>query len=96
MEVFSNAFAYCQRLKILADQLNNVGSLVLNDRLVHQMVASLTESYSSVGTLLRQTNLLPQVYHERSMFFLEEARLKKDSQNSHTTMLAIYRDGDEN
>ncbi|KAI3518343.1 hypothetical protein L1887_06963 [Cichorium endivia] len=97
MEDFSSASAYCQRLKVLADQLKNVGAPVSNDRLVLQMVAGLTEAYSNVGTLLRQTNPLPQFYQARSMLCLEEAGLKKTSQNSPTptAMPAIYRDGDE-
>ncbi|KAI3751228.1 hypothetical protein L2E82_22276 [Cichorium intybus] len=97
MEDFSSASAYCQRLKVLADQLKNVGAPVSNDRLVLQMVAGLTEAYSNVGTLLRQTNPLPQFYQARSMLCLEEAGLKKTPQNSPTptAMPAIYRDGDE-
>lgn len=51
MTDFSNASAYCQRLKILSDQLKNIGSPVSNSRLVLQMVASLTEAYNGIGTL---------------------------------------------
>lgn len=62
MEDFPSASAYCQHLKMLADQLKNVGAPVSNNRLVLQMVAGLTESYSSVGTLLRQSDPLSPFY----------------------------------
>ncbi|XP_010669701.1 uncharacterized protein LOC104886870 [Beta vulgaris subsp. vulgaris] len=77
MEDFPNASSYCQRLKMLADQLKNVGAPVSNNRLVLQMVAGLTEAYSGVGTLLRQSDPLPPFYQARSMLVLEEARLSK-------------------
>jgi len=41
MEDFPNVFAYCQCLKILSDQLRNVGSPVNNHRLVLQLTSGL-------------------------------------------------------
>ena len=58
-EDFPNASAYCQRLKMLSDQLKNVGTPVSNNRLVLQMVTGLTEAYNGIGTLLRQSDPLP-------------------------------------
>ncbi|XP_047306419.1 uncharacterized protein LOC124909829 [Impatiens glandulifera] len=49
---FPGVSAYCQRLKVLADQLKCVGSPVSNDRLVLQLVAGLAEAYNGVVTLL--------------------------------------------
>ncbi|KAJ9536397.1 hypothetical protein OSB04_un000432 [Centaurea solstitialis] len=96
MEDFPTASAYCQRLKVLADQLKNVGAPVTNDRLVLQMVAGLTEAFSGVGTLLRQTDPLPKFYQARSMLILEEAGVaKKASQASPTAMPVMYRDTDD-
>lgn len=90
MEDFPNASAYCQRLKMLADQLKNVGAPVSNNRLVLQMVAGLTEAYNGVGTLLRQRDPLPLFYQARSMLVLEEAGLsKKASMNSSTSALVV-------
>ncbi|XP_060200155.1 uncharacterized protein LOC132628389 [Lycium barbarum] len=40
MEDFPNTSAYCQRLKILSDQLKNVGAPVSNNRLVLQMLST--------------------------------------------------------
>ena len=62
MEDFSNASAYCQRLKSLADQLKNVGAPVSNNNLVLQLVSSLTEAYKVVGTQIRHTNPLPSFF----------------------------------
>ncbi|XP_057250774.1 uncharacterized protein LOC125497673 [Beta vulgaris subsp. vulgaris] len=77
IEDFPNASAYCQRLKMLADQLKNVGAPVSNYRLVLQMIVGLTESYSGLGTLLRQSDPLPPFYQARSMLVLEEADFSK-------------------
>ncbi|XP_019103746.1 uncharacterized protein LOC104887615 [Beta vulgaris subsp. vulgaris] len=44
MEDFPNGSAYCQRLKMLANQLKNVGVPISNNLLVLQMVAGLTEA----------------------------------------------------
>ncbi|XP_057247228.1 uncharacterized protein LOC130589726 [Beta vulgaris subsp. vulgaris] len=77
MEDFPTASSYCQRLKMLADQLKNVGAPVSNNRLVLQLVAGLTEAYNGVGTLLRQSDPLPPFYQARSMLVLEEAGLAK-------------------
>ncbi|GAU38402.1 hypothetical protein TSUD_52270 [Trifolium subterraneum] len=57
MEDFPNASAYCQRLKMLSDQLKNVGAPVSDHHLVLQMVSGLTDAYRGVGTLIRQSTL---------------------------------------
>jgi hypothetical protein len=45
--------AHRQLLKILSNQLRNVGSLVNNHRLVLQLVSGLLEAYHNVATLIR-------------------------------------------
>ncbi|XP_050890334.1 uncharacterized protein LOC127095727 [Lathyrus oleraceus] len=77
MEDFPDVSAYCQRLKMFSDQLKNVGSLVNNHRLVLQLISSLPEAYSSVATLIRQSNPLPAFYQDRSMLTLEESGMAK-------------------
>ncbi|XP_060200692.1 uncharacterized protein LOC132628957 [Lycium barbarum] len=77
MEDFPNASAYCQRLKILSDQLKNVSAPVSNNHLVLQMVAGLTDAYKGVGTLIRQSNPLPLFYQARSMLIIEETGFTK-------------------
>ncbi|KAJ8554439.1 hypothetical protein K7X08_025117 [Anisodus acutangulus] len=89
MEDFPNVSAYYKRLKELADQLRNVGAPVLNDCLVLQMVSGLSEAYSGVVTLLRQSNPLSQFYQARSMLTLEEATMAKKAATgtSHVGMM---------
>jgi hypothetical protein len=87
MEDFPNVSAYCQRLKMLSDQLRNVGSPVNNHRLVLQLISGLPEAYRSVATLIRQSNPLPAFYQARSMLTLEEAGMAKmTSTGSHAAM----------
>ncbi|XP_010684210.1 uncharacterized protein LOC104898798 [Beta vulgaris subsp. vulgaris] len=57
MEDFPSASAYCQRLKMLADQLKNVGAPVSNNRLVLQMVAGLTDAYNGLGRYFAKVTL---------------------------------------
>ncbi|XP_050894497.1 uncharacterized protein LOC127101193 [Lathyrus oleraceus] len=71
MEDFPNVSAYCQCLKMLYDQLRNVGSPVNNHRLVLQLISGLPEAYRSVATLIRQSNPLPEFYQARSMLTLK-------------------------
>lgn len=53
------------------------------------MVLGLTEAYSGVGTLIRQSNPLPLLYQARSMLILEEAALaKKAATGSNSAMMA--------
>ncbi|MCI49073.1 polynucleotidyl transferase, partial [Trifolium medium] len=73
MKDFPNVSAYFQRLKLLSDQLRNVGSPVNNHRLVLQLISGLPEAYGSVATLILQSNPLPAFYQARSMLTLEEA-----------------------
>ncbi|XP_050877995.1 uncharacterized protein LOC127081812 [Lathyrus oleraceus] len=77
MEDFPNVLAYCQRLKMLSDQLRNVVSPVNNHRLVLQLISGLPKAYHSVATLIRQSNPLPAFYQARSMLTLEEAGMAK-------------------
>ncbi|GJZ35073.1 retrotransposon-realted protein [Tanacetum coccineum] len=73
-EIFSNISSYCQELKMLADQLANVGAPVSNKRLVLQLIAGLNESYDGVATIIQQSDPLPTFYDARSKLILEETR----------------------
>ena len=77
MEDFPNVSTYCQRCKMLSDQLRNVGSPVNNHRLVLQLISGLPEAYRSVITLIFQSNPLPAFYQACSMMTLEEANMAK-------------------
>ncbi|XP_037494493.1 uncharacterized protein LOC119370426 [Jatropha curcas] len=58
LDDFSNVYAYCQELKMLADQLSNVG---------------LNENYDGVATFIQQSDPLPPFYEARSRLILYEA-----------------------
>ncbi|XP_050888834.1 uncharacterized protein LOC127093994 [Lathyrus oleraceus] len=90
MEDFPNVSAYCQRLKMLSDQLTNVGSPINNHRLVLQLITGLPEAYRNVATLIRQSNPLPAFYQDRSMLTLEEVGMAKISNTGfHAAMHTI-------
>nr|KYP41371.1 Retrovirus-related Pol polyprotein from transposon TNT 1-94 [Cajanus cajan] len=63
MDDYPNILAYCQELKMLADQLSNVNGL--------------NENYDGVATFIQQTNPLPPFYEARSRLILEETRKAK-------------------
>lgn len=72
LDTFPNVSSYCQELKILADQLSNVGSPVSNQRLVLQLIAGLNENYDGVATFIQQSDPLPPLYEARSKLVMEE------------------------
>ncbi|KAI3700665.1 hypothetical protein L2E82_45302 [Cichorium intybus] len=69
-----NISSYCQAMKMLADQLANVGNPVSNQRLVLQVIAGLNESYEGLAMIIQQTTPLPDFYDVRSKLIMEEAR----------------------
>ncbi|XP_074292045.1 uncharacterized protein LOC141618881 [Silene latifolia] len=79
MDNFPNVSAYCQKLKMIADQLANVRSPVSETRLVLQLVTHLSASYNSVATLIQQSDPLPSFYKAWSMLTLEESHMAKES-----------------
>ncbi|XP_071734634.1 uncharacterized protein [Rutidosis leptorrhynchoides] len=74
---FPDASSYCQELKILADQLGNVGPAIEEDRLVLQLVTGLNESYASLRSIITHREKLPSFYEARSMLILEETHAQK-------------------
>ncbi|KAL9237217.1 hypothetical protein vseg_011796 [Gypsophila vaccaria] len=77
MDNYPSVSAYCQALKMVADQLSNVGSPVPETRLVLQLVTHLSEGYDSVATIIQQSDPLPSFYKARSMLTMEESRRAK-------------------
>ncbi|XP_074282686.1 uncharacterized protein LOC141607226 [Silene latifolia] len=94
MDNYPNASAYCQALKMLADQLANVGAPVTEERLVLRLVAGLSSSYDNLGTVIQQRDPLPEFYKARSMLTLEEARQNKTAATAvpDTALLASQTD----
>lgn len=73
-----------------------MGFSVSNNRLILQLVVGLTSTYNGVGTLIRQSNPLPQFYQARSMLILEETGLRKTTITSESALIAAsYKDHDE-
>jgi hypothetical protein len=82
-----NCSAYCQALKMLADQLSNVGSPISDQRLVLQLIAGLPDSYGNFAMILQQTKPLVDFYEARSRLILEESR------RANTAMVSSLTDG---
>ncbi|GKF55277.1 retrovirus-related pol polyprotein from transposon TNT 1-94, partial [Tanacetum coccineum] len=82
LDNFSSVSAYCQELKMLSDQLTNVGAPISNNRLVLQLIAGLNESYDNVATFIQQSDTLPPFNEARSRLVLEETRKNKQAVNA--------------
>ncbi|XP_074314501.1 uncharacterized protein LOC141649717 [Silene latifolia] len=90
MDNYPNVSAYCQALKMVADQLANVGAPVSETRLVLQLVTHVSEGFEAIATIIQQKDPLPTFYKARSMLALEEnnRRLKTASANPDTALVA--------
>ncbi|XP_060195146.1 uncharacterized protein LOC132624372 [Lycium barbarum] len=56
---FSNVKAYCTRLKVLADNLTNVGHKVSDERLVLRLLRGLSDEYKTFRTTVQHRTPLP-------------------------------------
>ncbi|XP_076889369.1 uncharacterized protein LOC143540104 [Bidens hawaiensis] len=65
LDNFPNMHAYCQELKILADQLANVDAPVDDKDLVIQLVTGLNEQYEGIGAIIQNTEPLPSFHAAR-------------------------------
>ncbi|XP_074310396.1 uncharacterized protein LOC141646388 [Silene latifolia] len=79
MDNYPNVSAYCQAVKMLADQLDNVGAPVSEERLVLRLIGGLSKGYDTVASVIQQRDPLPQFYKARSMLTLEESRQNKNN-----------------
>ncbi|XP_021979303.1 uncharacterized protein LOC110875414 [Helianthus annuus] len=82
--------SYCQKLKELSDQLNDVDFLVNNQRLVLQLVQGLPREYDMVASNINQT--LPTWEVACSMLQLEHKRQSARDNLSAPTALAVVSD----
>ncbi|KAJ0535272.1 putative RNA-directed DNA polymerase [Helianthus annuus] len=85
LDGYPNVSAYCQQLKVLADQLANVGSPVDNERLVLQLLSGLNEQYEGIATIIQQQDPLPTFYEARSKLVLVESRKQEQALHSAQT-----------
>lgn len=75
MDDFPNARAYCQKLKMIADQLANVGAPVSNHGLVLRLIAGLPTLYRSLVTQIHNKDPFPLFSTACSMLRLEDSTL---------------------
>lgn len=87
---FPNVSAYCQEIKVLADQLANVNAPVPGQTLVLHLIAGLTDQFDGVATFLQQQDPLPDFYTARSKLIMEEAR-KANQISPNTSFLVVAR-----
>lgn len=69
---FPDAKASTRRLKVLADQLANVGAKVSDQRMVLRLLTGLIEAYDGFVTVVQNMKPLPTFAQARSMLLLDE------------------------
>ncbi|KAJ0510845.1 putative RNA-directed DNA polymerase [Helianthus annuus] len=74
LENYPNMSAYCQAVKMLADQLSNVGAPFTNQRIVLQLIGGLTSAYDGIAMIIQHIKPLPGFYEVRSRLCMEESR----------------------
>ncbi|KAJ0780545.1 putative RNA-directed DNA polymerase [Helianthus annuus] len=74
LENYPSMSAYCQAIKMLADQLSNVGAPLTNQRIVLQLIGGLTNAYDGIAMIIQQIKPLPGFYEVRSRLCMEESR----------------------
>ncbi|XP_058780678.1 uncharacterized protein LOC131654755 [Vicia villosa] len=90
--------AYCNLLKLLADQLANVDSPVNNTRFMLKMIFGLSDLYAGFVTYIQQHDPLPTFETAKSRLELEESTMiqrvarESDNQSSSTTLLTRSKD----
>ncbi|GAU18488.1 hypothetical protein TSUD_366710 [Trifolium subterraneum] len=97
LEDFPSAKAYCNHLKLLSDQLTNVGSPVTNTCLVLKMIVGLTNAYVGFVTYVQQHDPLPTAAAAKSRLELEETtmlqRAAHNNSNSGSNRAALGNSG---
>ncbi|XP_074298747.1 uncharacterized protein LOC141629675 [Silene latifolia] len=89
MDQYPNVSSYCQALKMIADQLANVGAPVSDTRLVLQLVTHVFDGYRGVATFIQQSDPLPSFHKARSMLTLEESTRSAQSTAGPDSALAV-------
>ncbi|XP_060212123.1 uncharacterized protein LOC132639707 [Lycium barbarum] len=76
---FPNVKAYCTRMKVLTENLTNVGHKVSDERLVLRLLRGLSEEYKTFRTTVQHRTPLPSFDVVRSMLELEEDSHAEDA-----------------
>ncbi|XP_022004195.1 uncharacterized protein LOC110901702 [Helianthus annuus] len=91
LDGFPNMSAYCQAIKSLTDQLANVGAPLDNKRLVVHLLASLTDQYEGISTILQQKEPTPSFYETQSQLcMIESQRAEKALYAANLANQAIF------
>ncbi|XP_010229647.1 uncharacterized protein LOC104582055 [Brachypodium distachyon] len=77
----NSASAYCQRVKAIGDELQELDSRVDDRGLVHALLNGLNERYAQVATLIPLLRLFPTFAEARSMLQLEDLNLARKARN---------------
>lgn len=72
LEHFSSVKPYCTRLKVLSDNLRNLGVAVSDERLVLHLLEGLSAEYKNFQTQMQHRVPLPSFEELRSALLLEE------------------------
>ncbi|XP_076911490.1 uncharacterized protein LOC143569482 [Bidens hawaiensis] len=91
LDNFDNMAAYCQEIKVLADQLANVDAPLTDKKMVQQLIAGLNEQYEGIAMLISNLTLLPSFHEARSKLMWEFDRKANISlQASQTAGTALH------
>ncbi|XP_021728756.1 uncharacterized protein LOC110695839 [Chenopodium quinoa] len=89
LENFANMSEYTRQIKLLADQLSNVGNPVSESKMILQLITGLPKGeYDTVAAMIQQTDPLPSFNSARSRFLLEETRKSKQEEHSQHALVA--------
>lgn len=94
---FPDATAYTQRLKVLGDQLANVGAKVSDQRMVLRLLTGLTEGYESFVQVVENKTPFPTFAQARSMLLLaEKNKAERAKQESGSSSVFLMNSNTEN
>ncbi|XP_076894594.1 uncharacterized protein LOC143546934 [Bidens hawaiensis] len=99
LENFKDMAAYCQKIKILADQLHNVDVPMSQTQLVLKLLGGLTEQYATISIVICNKESLPDFNNCHSQLCQEEterAALALHAANSTTTTLQVSSNDSKN
>ncbi|KAJ0438520.1 putative RNA-directed DNA polymerase [Helianthus annuus] len=74
LEQFTSMSSYCQSMKVIYDQLTNIGATITEEQLVLQILTGLGEAYESIALIIQGQKPLPTFYETRSQLCMAETR----------------------
>ncbi|XP_076887460.1 uncharacterized protein LOC143537607 [Bidens hawaiensis] len=72
LDSFKDMAAYCQEVKVLADQLSDIDLPLSQTQIVLKLLGVVTEQYSTIAAIIRNTDPLPEFNSVRSTLCREE------------------------